>query len=110
MGIPVIYERTNTAVAHLVTIIVLTAAFFIFLSRSPAMRGSFGGDMFSQMVRAKFTLVEPFTGKGKGVKFSDVAGLKEAKIEVMEFVDYLKNPDHYKKLGAKVPKGILCIK
>lgn len=39
---------------------------------------------------------------GKGVKFDDIAGLKEAKIEVMEFVDYLKKPEIYKRLGAKV--------
>jgi spastic paraplegia protein 7 len=47
-------------------------------------------------------LVDPLTGPGKGVHFSDVAGLKEAKQEVMEFVDYLKHPEHYKSLGAKV--------
>jgi spastic paraplegia protein 7 len=47
-------------------------------------------------------LVDPLTGPGKGVHFSDVAGLKEAKQEVMEFVDYLKRPEHYKRLGAKV--------
>ena len=69
------------------------------------MKGTFPGDLFSNMTRAKFTLVEPFMGKGKGVKFTDVAGLQEVKVEVMEFVDYLKNPEHYKKLGAKVPKG-----
>lgn len=39
---------------------------------------------------------------GKGVKFDDIAGLKEAKVEVMEFVDYLKKQDIYKNLGAKV--------
>lgn len=39
---------------------------------------------------------------GKGVKFDDIAGLKEAKTEVMEFVDYLKKPEVYKRLGAKV--------
>lgn len=54
------------------------------------------------MGRAKFTLIDPVTGTGKGVKFEDVAGLKEAKIEVMEFVDYLKRPEYYKSLGAKV--------
>jgi len=47
-------------------------------------------------------LVDPLTGPGKGVHFSDVAGLKEAKQEVTEFVDYLKHPERYKSLGAKV--------
>lgn len=40
-------------------------------------------------------------------KFKDVAGCQESKQEIMEFVDFLKNPTHYNKLGAKIPKG--CI-
>lgn len=43
------------------------------------------------------------------ITFEDVAGLKEAKIEVMEVVDFLKNPDHYTKLGAKIPKGVMFV-
>ena len=41
------------------------------------------------------------------VLFKDIAGLGNAKIEVSEIVDFLKNPEKYKKIGAKVPKGAL---
>lgn len=39
--------------------------------------------------------------------FSDVAGCEEAKVEIMEFVNFLKNPSRYTALGAKIPKGAL---
>eukprot|EP00045_Choanoeca_perplexa_P016614 m.225511 g.225511 ORF g.225511 m.225511 type:complete len:761 (+) comp17309_c1_seq3:164-2446(+) len=41
------------------------------------------------------------------VGFADVAGCEEAKIEIMEFVNFLKNPEQYEKLGAKIPKGAI---
>lgn len=41
------------------------------------------------------------------IKFKDVAGCEEAKIEIMEFVNFLKNPQVYKELGAKIPKGAI---
>jgi hypothetical protein len=43
------------------------------------------------------------------IMFKDVAGCDEAKAEVMEFVNFLKNPAKYKDLGAKIPKGALLI-
>ncbi|CAK9092375.1 ATP-dependent zinc metalloprotease FTSH 3 [Durusdinium trenchii] len=43
------------------------------------------------------------------VKFADVAGLEQPKAEVMEFVDFLKTPEKYAKLGARVPKGGLFV-
>lgn len=42
-----------------------------------------------------------------GVKFKDVAGCEEAKVEIMEFVNFLKNPQQYIELGAKIPKGAI---
>ncbi len=45
----------------------------------------------------------------KRVTFKDVAGLEEAKVEVMEIVDFLKNAAKYRELGAKIPKGALLV-
>ncbi|MCF0237438.1 MAG: AAA family ATPase, partial [Sphaerochaetaceae bacterium] len=43
------------------------------------------------------------------IKFKDVAGQKEAKFELEEVVDFLKNPDKFKEIGAKIPKGVLLV-
>lgn len=43
------------------------------------------------------------------VRFKDVAGMENSKKEIVEFVDFLKNPDKYKALGAKIPKGALLV-
>ncbi|MEW5915757.1 MAG: ATP-dependent zinc metalloprotease FtsH [Gemmatimonadota bacterium] len=44
-----------------------------------------------------------------GVTFADVAGIEEAKAELMEIVDFLKNPERYRRLGGKIPKGVLLL-
>lgn len=51
-----------------------------------------------------------YSGEQKiNVRFNDVAGLKEAKKEIMEFVEFLKNPEKFKALGARIPRGaLLC--
>ncbi|XP_041455366.1 paraplegin-like isoform X2 [Lytechinus variegatus] len=84
---------------------VLVLGFLLYVIRS-ALRGG-GMNAFTQMTKARFTVVEE--GASKGVSFKDVAGLREAKQEVMEFVDYLKRPEKFQELGAKVPKGALLL-
>lgn len=68
--------------------------------------GGMGGSVFNfGKTTAKLSNIDT---KSK-VKFQDVAGLKEAKIEMMEILDFLKNPKEYTRLGAKIPKGILLV-
>jgi AFG3 family protein len=65
-----------------------------------------GGQLFN-IGRSRATL---FDAENKvKITFNDVAGLEEAKEEIMEIVDYLKNPTKFTKLGAKIPKGALLI-
>lgn len=108
-GVPVIYERGSDAAGKLLASLIVAGILLSLFSRARTMRPPISMDTFSQLGRAKFTLVDPLSGQGKGVHFSDVAGLTEAKQEVMEFVDYLKRPEFYKNLGAKVPRGALLL-
>ena len=66
--------------------------------------GPMGGGMFGGMSESTAKVVNPSEIK---VAFKDVAGCEEAKIEIMEFVNFLKNPQQYLDLGAKIPKGAI---
>jgi len=64
------------------------------------------GGIFS-IGKSKATLFDK--GTRVNINFGDVAGLDEAKVEVMEIVDFLKNPKKYTALGGKIPKGALLV-
>ncbi len=66
-----------------------------------------GGTSFFDFGKSKPELYDK--GKAQVLTFKDVAGYDEAKMEVMEIVEFLKQPENFTKLGAKIPKGVLLV-
>ena len=89
--------------------IILIAGFFILMStitRKQMGGGTGGGGLFN-IGKSKAQVYD--AKKQMNVTFKDVAGLAEAKVEIMEIVDFLKNPKRYTNLGGKIPKGALLV-
>ncbi|HNP53125.1 MAG TPA: AAA family ATPase, partial [Ferruginibacter sp.] len=88
--------------------IMLIGLLFLLMMRKVGGPGGGGGPggIFN-IGKSKATLFEK--GQRVNVTFTDVAGLDEAKVEVMEIVDFLKNPKKYTALGGKIPKGALLV-
>jgi cell division protease FtsH len=88
-------------------LLLLLLWFFMFRRMSAGIGGAPGGGGIFSVGRSKAQLFDK-DHKHK-ITFKDVAGLEEAKVEVMEIVDFLKNPKKYTELGGKIPKGALLI-
>jgi len=69
--------------------------------------GGGGGGQIFNIGKSKAKVYEK--GKSTNITFQDVAGLAEAKVEIEEIVEFLKNPKKYTELGAKIPKGALLV-
>jgi cell division protease FtsH len=82
--------------------LILMAVWFMFIMRNMQM----GGNKAMSFGKSKAKLLNESTKK---VTFSEVAGMDEAKVEVQEIIEILKDPQKFQKLGGKIPKGVLLV-
>ena len=88
---------------------IFLVAFWLFIMRGFGRGGAGGaGGGIMNVGKARAQEIDKNNTEQK-VTFKDVAGLEEAKVEIMEIVDFLKNAKKYRELGAKIPKGALLV-
>jgi cell division protease FtsH len=109
--VPISYESRKDhfgdLLSWLLPIIILVAIWLFIFRRMGAGGGGGGSNIFS-IGKSKAKIFDKEEANIK-VNFKDVAGLEEAKVEITEIVDFLKNPMKYTKLGGKIPKGALLV-
>ncbi len=106
-GVPYTRVVESTFLRDVLSWILPAVAFFavwFFLFRKFAEKQGMGGFMSIGKSRAKV-----YVESNTGVTFADVAGVDEAKAELAEVVDFLKHPQEYSRLGARIPKGVLLV-
>ena len=102
------YEYPTNVWGHVIAFLpyLLLILFMVMMFRS-ASRGPAGGGGVMNVGKAKAQVFDK--NNANKVTFKDVAGLEEAKVEIMEIVDFLRKPDKYRELGGKIPKGALLV-
>jgi cell division protease FtsH len=96
----------TTVLPYLLPLLLFVALWIFIIRRMGGGAGGPGAQIFN-IGKSKATLFDNSTKVN--ITFADVAGLDEAKEEVMEVVDFLKNPKKYTTLGGKIPKGVLLV-
>ncbi|MDB5190513.1 MAG: hflB [Segetibacter sp.] len=100
-------EFWGPALNTLVTILLFVGLWVLLMRKMGGPAGGGGPGGIFNIGKSKATLFDK--GARVNINFGDVAGLDEAKVEVMEIVDFLKNPKKYTALGGKIPKGALLV-
>jgi cell division protease FtsH len=95
------------AIQLILPILLFVAIWVLMMRKMGGGAGGPGGGGIFSIGKSKATLFDK--GTRVNITFADVAGLDEAKVEVMEIVDFLKNPKKYTNLGGKIPKGALLV-
>jgi cell division protease FtsH len=104
VGIEVTPMKDSSFVSALVMygpLILLVAIWFVIMRQMQA-----GGNKALSFGKSRAKLLTPTQKK---VTFKDVAGVEEAKVELQEIIEFLKDPQKFQKLGGKIPKGVLLI-
>ena len=100
-------EIFGQIISSLLPILLIVLLFVMMMRKVGGPGGGGGAGGIFSIGKSKATLFEK--GTRVNINFGDVAGLDEAKVEVMEIVDFLKNPKKYTALGGKIPKGALLV-
>ena len=109
-SVPLRVEAVRTQSVFLTTVLpILLAAGFMYLLMMLMMNRTQGGGANAQMMNFGKSRAQMSEGGDNPVTFDKVAGLQEEKQDLMEIVDFLKNPDKYIRLGARIPKGVILV-
>ena len=97
----------NDYMSWIIPMLLIVGVWFLLMRRMGGAGGAGGAGNIFSIGKSKAALYDKDTQVN--ITFNDVAGLDEAKVEIKEIVDFLKNPKKYTELGAKIPKGAMLV-